>query len=178
MRKLNIISPYRGENYTALDAVSKLLERRNFEVLSMDINRWESPYMRDFDGYIALDIQTMPSLWTNSIEAHIVTQIPFHRTNGGAYSFGDYGSRHNDYPYSRVPEYYKEARCTVINTWLATGETEIRDEIWFNWDADTDDPDQKEVQDLLIDVVKEVLVAFVLEDECQNEANIFKLQEA
>jgi len=178
MRKLNIVSPYRGANYTALDAVSKLLERRNFEVLSMDINRWESPYMRDFDGYIALDIQTMPSLWSDSIEAHVVAQIPFHRTNEGAYSFGDYGSRHSDYPYSRVPGYYKETRCTIISAWLTTGEGKLQDEIWFNWDADTDDLDQRAVQELLVDVVKEVLVASVMEAECQDGANIFKLQEA
>lgn len=178
MRKLNIISPYRGENYTALDAVSKLLERRNFEVLSLDINRWESPYMRDFDGYISLEIETLPSLWSDSIDARIHTQIPFHRSNEGAYTFGSYESRYTDYPYSREPNYYKEARCTVINAWLATGETEIRDEIWFNWDADTDDTDQQDVQDLLVDVVKEVLIASILEAECQNEANIFKLQEA
>ena len=178
MRTLNIISPYREENYTAADAVNKLLARRNFEVLSLDINRWKSPYMRDFDGYIALDIRTVPSLWTNSIEAHVVAQIPFHRTNEGAYTFGSYESRYTDYPYSRAPEYYKEARCTVINAWLATGDDKTTDEIWFNWDVDTDDPDQREVQDLLIDVVKEVLIASILEAECQNEDNIVKLQEA
>lgn len=176
MRKLNIISPYREENYTALDAINKLLARRNFEVVSLDINRWESPYMQDFDGYIALDIQTMPSLWSDSIDARVVAQVPFHRTNEGAYTFGSYESRYTDFPHTCEPDYYKEARSTVITAWLEIDEGKTEDEIWFNWDADTDDPDQKKVQDLLIDVVKEVLVAFVMEGACQDENNIFAIQ--
>ena len=170
MRKLNITSPYRGENYTAADAVNKLFERRNFEVISLDVKRWESPYMNDFDGYISLEVQTLPSLWGDSIEAYIITQIPFHRTNDGAYSFGCYKSQYTN---SIIPEYYHEKKCTIITAWLETDETRAEDEVWFNWDPDTDDPDQKEVQNLLITAVKEALVASVLETQCQDEMNVF-----
>jgi len=166
MRKLTLISPHRGENYTAADAVKKLLSRRNFDLMYLDINRWESPCpYEDFDGYISLEVGTLPSLWGDSIEARVNAQIPFHRTGEGRYSFGcPFSSRDSDS--DTKPGYYQEPLCTVITAWLG----DEQDEVWFDWDPYTEDPDQKEVQDLLVKVLKEALVLSIMEAECQEDS--------
>ncbi len=164
MRKLTLISPHRGENYTAADAVKKLLSRRNFVLLYLEGVRWESPYpYEDFDGYISLEVGTLPSLWGDSIEAHIATQIPFHRTGEGRYSFGcPFSSRDSDS--DTEPEYYQEPLRTVITAWLpGAGAGDEQDEVWFDWDPYTEDPDQKEIQNLLLKVLKEALVLSIMD---------------
>ena len=156
MRKLNIISPTRGESYTALDAVKKLFNRRNFKIIDLEVKDWPNTNgYSDFDGNIYLEIETVPSQWTCSIDCRIKAVIPFHRSIPGAYGFGSH--------YHATPE--EEDMTAVISAWLED-ETRQEDEIQFVWDSGTDDPDQRTIQSLLAEIAKEAIIKAVMDEKC------------
>ena len=153
MQKLNIVSPTRGENYTVADAVEKLLVRRNLQVHRLE--KYDGPYSRgysDYDGFLLLDVETLPSQWGPSIETRVQAYIPFHVTNAEAYQFpwSEYLYGENSFP-------------VKITAWLLDNGIEARDEVLFYWTFGNEDPAQREVQDLIEKVAKRALVAFAME---------------
>ena len=151
MRNLNIISPTRGKNYTVADAVRKLLDRRNFRVHRLE--KYDGPYSRgysDYDGFLLLDVETLPSQWGPSIEARIRAAVPFHVTNAKAFQF----------PWSAY--LYENIFPVRITAWLHTNGAKVQDEVEFNWDCGSDDSAQREVQNLIKKVAKRALIAFAM----------------
>lgn len=151
MRNLNIISPKRGKPYTVAEAVEKLLVRRNFQVHRLE--KYDGPFTRgysDYDGFLLLDVETLPSQWGPSIEARVQGAIPFHVTNAKAYQF----------PWSAYL-YGGNIFPVRISAWLNNC-VEARDEVEFYWDSGSEDPAQREVQDLIKKVAKRALVAFAM----------------
>ena len=149
MRNLKIISPTRGKPYTVADAVEKLLVRRNFQVHRLE--KYDGPYSRgysDYDGFLLLDVETLPSQWGPSIEARIRAAVPFHVTNAKAFQF----------PWSAY--LYENIFPVRISAWCG----EARDEVQFFWDCGSDDSEQREVQEWIERVAKRALVAFALEN--------------
>lgn len=154
MQKLNIISPTRGEKYTVADAVGKLLERRNFFVRRLE--KHDGPYSQgysDYDGFLLLDVETLPSQWGPSIETRVQAHIPFHVTNAEAFQFP--GSAYL---------YGGDIFPVRINAWLNDNGVEARDEVQFFWTFGNEDPEQREVQDLIVKVAKRALIAFAMEN--------------
>jgi len=157
MRKLNIMSPTREKNYTVLEAIKKILQRRSFKVLSLELKTFPSTNSySDIDGNIYLEIETMPSQWTCSIDCRIKAVIPFHRSIPGDYSFGSH--------YHDTPE--EEDMTTFIHAWLDI-ETRQEDEIQFTWDSGTEDPDQREIQIFLAKMVKEAIIKTIMDEMCE-----------
>jgi len=152
MRELNIISPTRGKPYTVADAVEKLLVRRNLQVHRLE--KYDGPFSQgysDYDGFLLMDVETLPSQWGPSIETRVQAYIPFHVTNAEAYQF----------PWS---EYFCESTFPVkVSAWLNNCGVEARDEVQFYWIFGNVDPEQWEVQDLIVKVAKRALVAFAME---------------
>jgi len=151
MRNLKIISPTRGENYTVAEAVEKILVRRNFQIHRLE--KYDGPYSRgysDYDGFLLLDVETLPSQWGPSIEARVQAYIPFHVTNAKAFQLG-----WSAYLYG------EDVFPVRISTWLNNC-VEARDEVEFYWDSGSEDPAQREVQDLIKKVAKRALVAFAM----------------
>ena len=152
MRKMNIISPTRGENYTVADAVEKMLVRRNFRVHRLE--KYDGPYSRgysDYDGFLLLDVETLPSQWGPSVEARVRAAVPFHVTNAKAFQF----------PWSAYL-YGEDVFPVRISAWLLHNGIRVQDEVEFYWDSGSDDPAQREVQDLIKKVAKRALVAFAM----------------
>ena len=149
MRNLKIISPTRGKPYTVAEAVGKLLDRRNFQVHRLE--KYDGPFTpgySDYDGFLLIDVETLPSQWGPSIEARIRAAVPFHVTNAKAFQF----------PWSA---YLYEGNFPVrISAWCG----EARDEVQFYWDCGSDDPAQREVQDLIKKVATKALVAFAMQN--------------
>ena len=153
MRELNIISPTRGKPYTVADAVEKLLVRRNLQVHRLE--KYDGPYSRgysDYDGFLLMDVETLPSQWGPSIETRVQAAIPFHVTNAGAYQFpwSEYLYGGNIFP-------------VRVSARLLDNGVETRDEVLFYWTLRNEDPEQWEVQELIVKVAKRALVAYAME---------------
>ena len=154
MRNLKIISPTRGKNYTVAEAVEKILVRRNFQVHRLE--KYDGPYSRgysDYDGFLFLDVETLPSQWGPSVEVRLQAAIPFHVTNAKAYQF----------PWSAYL-YGEDVFPVRISAWLLHEGIRVQDEVQFFWDCGSDDPAQREVQDLIKKVAKRALVAFAMKN--------------
>ena len=98
-----------------------------------------------------MDVETLPGQWGASIEARVQAAIPFHVTNAGAYQF----------PWSAYL-YGGNIFPVRISARLLDNGVEARDEVEFYWDSGSEDPAQREVQDLIKKVAKRALVAFAM----------------
>ena len=155
MKYKTLISPTRGVNYTVVDALRKFLERRKF---SWNINEVKAyprqyQYSNDYDGYIILEAESYPSLWTDSIVSRLYAAVPFHFTDEGRLSFGEYLS--SDPDAESLPEYYSELPETKIISWLV-GREEDSETITFSWDVTGQT--QQDEQGLIVRILKEALL--------------------
>lgn len=170
MRTLNIISYTRGTAYTASEAVNKLLERRNFKVNKLEILPMPcvETYASDWDGVIKFDIETLESLWTNSVLCHIKGEIPFHMTDAGRLELGLWECAEVpgwELPDYRKPEVQKEKNFPHVEIHAEGMDKDGKDRedfVSFLWDYYSKDEEQREIQRTLVKTVRRAILQRVL----------------
>ncbi len=168
MRRLTIISPTRGEKYTVFEALNKLTERRNFEVLDLRIVRFESPYPigGDFDGYVIFEARSLYPQMCHSLDVHVAAQIPFHCSGAGAFTWGEYGSMY-DYETTQgrsFPDYYLDSHSVIITAFL----DDEQDQVSFNW-SHRPKGEQAKIQSYLQTVVQIAIVDQYMAAACGDD---------
>lgn len=157
MEKFKIVSPMRGERYTAEEVLGKLMVRQNFSCAIL-VTSYEGVYEygSDHDGHIHLTAESVDSAWTESVNCKLLADIPFHRSGAGKYTFGSWESRSES---GEDPEYRKNPMVVSVTASLNNEE----DTISFVWDSriNNDDAEQDKVQDLLEKILREAIVQIV-----------------
>lgn len=127
----NLISPSRGVNYTVADLIDKFFDRRNFVIKKLT----QCPFLEiatlygDWDGVIVIELETVESLWTHSLEGVIRASIPYHVSVAGKVTIGKFGTD-PQWENEERPEYYRWHYPVTFTGWIGGGEEEVYEKKW------------------------------------------------